>query len=331
MDSLAFLDKAAKAKPQPIYVLHGEDSFLKRQVIAALRKIVLGDEGDSFGLSTFAGDKATFAAVHNELSTLPFLSPRRLVVVDNADPFVQEERGRLEKYVAQPAANGVLVLDVKTWPANTKLAKLIDDKGTIVCKPPAPQALPKWCAEWCAKQYGKQLSSSAARMLVDLVGAEMGQLDQELAKLAAYVGNAARVEAADVDQLVGDSRAEKTFQIFSLIGSGETGKALTMLDRLLGQGEDPHKLFGAFSWQLRNLVQAARLHQQQKMSLGEALEKKRLYRSAEQLLRHFGRRVDRLYEWLVQTDLNLKGDSQLPKRTVLEQLVVKLSRAAARK
>src|SRR5258708_7864606 len=103
MDSLIFLDRAAKAKPQPVYVLTGEEHFLKRQVVAALRKIVLDAEDDSFGQSNFSGEKATFAAVHNELSTLPFLSPRRLVIVDSADPFVQEERQKLEKYVAEPA------------------------------------------------------------------------------------------------------------------------------------------------------------------------------------------------------------------------------------
>src|SRR5271170_1422424 len=106
MDSLTFLDRTAKAKPQPLYVLAGEEQFLKRQVIEALRKIVLGPEDDSFGLATFSGDKATFAAVHNELSTLPFLAPRRLVVVNNADSFVQEERQKLEKYVAEPATTG---------------------------------------------------------------------------------------------------------------------------------------------------------------------------------------------------------------------------------
>ena len=34
MDSLTFIDRAAKAKPQPLYVLHGEEQFLKRHVIA---------------------------------------------------------------------------------------------------------------------------------------------------------------------------------------------------------------------------------------------------------------------------------------------------------
>ncbi len=333
MDSLTFLDRAAKAKPQPLYVLTGEEHFLKRQVVAALRKIVLGPEDDTFGLAAFNGDKATFAAVHNELSTLPFLAPRRLVVVNNADPFVQQERSKLEKYVGAPASTGVLVLEVKSWPANTKLAKLIPENCTIVCKPPTTQQVPQWCVGWCEKQYGKQLVVAAARLLVDLVGAEMGQLDQELNKLAIYVGAASRIEMADVDRLVGHSRAESVWKLFDLIGTGQSGPALKMLNRLMDQGEEPVGLLALCGSQLRRLVRAARL-QQQKMTLAEALEKVGVppfaRRNAEQHLRHYGRRLDRLYDWLVQTDRGLKGASELPKRVILEQFVVKLARSAAR-
>src|SRR5215831_14225627 len=126
MDALGFLDKAGKQKAQPVYVLHGDEDFLKRQVLEALQPLVLGPSDRAFGLSTHAGDKAAFAAVHDELQTLPFLAPRRLVVVENADPFVTRYRAALEKYVARPAPHGVLVLDVKSWPANTRLAKAVD-------------------------------------------------------------------------------------------------------------------------------------------------------------------------------------------------------------
>jgi DNA polymerase-3 subunit delta len=330
MDSLTFLDRIGKAKPHSTYVLHGEEQFLRRHVLAALRTLVLGPEGADFGFTTFPGDKATFAAVHNELATLPFLAPRRLVVVENAEPFVTEYRQKLEQYVAEPAAHGVLVLDVKAWPGNTKLSKLIPEACTIVCKAHPASKLPQWCVEWCAAHHGKQLASAAARMLVDLVGDEMGLLDQELGKLAVYVGEANRVEAADVDRLVGNSRAEQTWNIFDLIGTGQTGAAVVLLDRLLDQGEDPMRLLGAFSWQLRNLVKAGRLQEQ--MSLSDALEQVPIppyrRRAAEQQLRHFGRRIDRLYDWLLQTDQGLKGGSQLPPRMVLEQFVVRLARTA---
>jgi DNA polymerase-3 subunit delta len=332
MDSQAFLDKAGKQKVQPVYVLHGDEDFLKRQVLAALQGLVLGQPGESFGLSTHAGDKAAFGAVQDELQTLPFLGPRRLVVVENADPFVTRHRAALEKYVADPAPHGVLVLDVKSWPANTRLAKLLDGPGSISCKAPAAARLPEWCVRRMASAHGKQLSSPAAEMLVDLVGADMGLLDQELAKLAVYAGDAAKVDAGDVDKLVGSSRAESTWKIFDALAEGQPGEALEILDRLFDQGEEPLKILGAFSMQLRRLAQAYRLTGQGRplaAALAEVGVPPFAVRKAEQQIRHIGRRrADRLYDWLLETNQGLKGGSALPERTLLERLVVRLARKA---
>jgi DNA polymerase-3 subunit delta len=329
MDSLNFLEHAGQLNPQPVYVLHGDEDFLKRQVLLALRSGILGEGDATFALSTHSGDKATFAAVRDELDTLPFLSPRRLILIENADPFVSRFRALLENYVAKPSPHGVLVLDVKTWPANTRLAKLLAGEATIVCKAPANK-LPEWCIQQMKAVHGKQLSNPAARLLVDLAGSDLGQLDQELTKLAIYVGSASRVDVGDVDKLVGSSRAETTWKIFDAISTGNAGAALAILDRLLDQGEDALRILGAFSWQLRPLAQAARLSQQG-LPLGRALEHAGVppfkQREAEQQLRHLGRqRADRLFDWLLEADLGLKGSSQLSPRTLLERMVVQLAR-----
>src|SRR5262245_4120439 len=100
MDSLTFLDRLDKAKPQPIYVLHGDEEFLKRQALLGIRRLVLGPDDDGFALASFPGDKAAWADVLDDLQTLPLLAPRRLVVVENADPFVTRERARLERFFA---------------------------------------------------------------------------------------------------------------------------------------------------------------------------------------------------------------------------------------
>ena len=42
MDSLVFLEKACRSPVQPVYVVHGDELFLKRQVLTALRTHVLG-------------------------------------------------------------------------------------------------------------------------------------------------------------------------------------------------------------------------------------------------------------------------------------------------
>jgi DNA polymerase-3 subunit delta len=333
MDSLTFLERLDKAVVQPLYVVHGNEVFLKGRVLTALRRLVLGpDEG--FALTTYPGDKAVWASVMDELRTLPFLSPRRLVVVENADPFVTDQRDRLEKFVAaldKAPSTGTLVLDVKVLAANTRLAKLLPDPMNIACKTPQPKDLVPWCARHCSATYGKQLSTPAARLLLDLIGPEMGLLDQELAKLAAYVGAAAKIEAPDVDKLVGRSRSENTWQLFNLIGTGKTDEALTFVGKLLEQGEDPVMLLGAFRKRLRDLVMVGRLRIQG-VARDEAFErtgidKQFIQQQVEQHLRHVGRRrLDQVYDWLLQTDLGLKGGSTLPPRTLFERLVIQLAR-----
>ena len=54
--------------------------------------------------------------------------------------------------------------------------------------------------------------------------------------------------------------------------------------------------------------------------------------AAEKQMRHLGRRrLGRLYDWLLQTDLGMKGCSPLPPRTLFERLVVELARAWPRR
>jgi DNA polymerase-3 subunit delta len=330
MDSLAFLERAGKGKSQPVYVLFGDEEFLKRQALVALRKRLLGENDDGFGYSSYPGDKAVWSTVHDELQTLPFLGGYRLVVIDAADPFVTAHRAALEKYVAAPASTGVLALSVKTWPSNTRLAKLIDNNGTITCNAPAVARLPEWCVSWCKSQHGKQLTLPAAQMLVELIGPEMGLLDQELAKLAAYAGESEKIDAGDVDKLVGNSRAEDVWKIFDAIGAGKPADALTILDRLFDQGNAVQAILGAFTYQVRILARAGRLHAQGK-PLPAALAELGLQQwragKVEAQMRHLGRRrLARLYDWMLEADLGTKGGSQLPEKLLLERLVVRLAR-----
>jgi DNA polymerase-3 subunit delta len=336
MEALTFLERLDKATPLPFYVLHEGDAFLARQVLLGLRKLVLGPDDDGVALSTYPGDKATWAAVIDELRTLPFLAPRRLVVVEQADPFVSRERPRLEKFVAEAVGQkdpkGVLVLCVGTWAGNTNLAKRTPDQHVIVCEGLASEQLPRWCVDWCARRHGKGLTPQAARLLVDLVGTEMGLLDSEIEKLAVYAGSAPKIDAKDVDELVGRSRTEEIWGIFELIGAGKAGEALTYLDHLLIKGEYPVKLLGALGSRLGQLAQATRLNAQG-VPLQEALTRVKVpnyhsvRKATETQMKHLGRRrLDQLYDWLLETDQGLKGGSQLPPRVLLERLVVRLAR-----
>src|SRR5918993_3382365 len=213
MDALTFIDKDGKVRRQPYYVLSGDEDFLKRRVLTILTPLVLGDTSPDYGLTTFSGDRTDFSTVRNELDSGTLFGDRRLVVVDQADPFVTRFRPQLEAYVADPSEAGVLVLDVKSFPATTKLAKAVPDAAHIVCKGPPEYRMRVWSVDWCQTRYGKKLTTPAAQMLVELVGPSMGVLDQELQKLKDYVGDRPAIDVPDVDGLTGRSRGANVFKI----------------------------------------------------------------------------------------------------------------------
>lgn len=90
------------------------------------------------------------------------------------------------------------------------------------------------------------------------------------------------------------------------------------------------RIIGAFGAQLRKLAQATRLSAQG-VSLAAALAQVGVppfaTRSAEEQMRHLGRRrLDRLYDWLLQLNMDLRGGSALPPRALFERFLLKLAR-----
>ncbi|VTU01107.1 dna polymerase iii subunit delta : DNA polymerase III, delta subunit OS=Singulisphaera acidiphila (strain ATCC BAA-1392 / DSM 18658 / VKM B-2454 / MOB10) GN=Sinac_2977 PE=4 SV=1: DNA_pol3_delta: DNA_pol3_gamma3 [Gemmataceae bacterium] len=331
MDALPFL-AAASPKRQPVYVLSGDEDFLKRLAREKIVAAALGDADPDLALSVYAGDKLDFSTVRNDLDTLPFLAPCRVVVVEAADTFVTAHRPQLEQYVAKPSSIGVLVLEAKAFPETTKLAKALPDAAKVACKAPPPYKLPAWCVEWAKARHGKKLAADAAEALVELVGTGMGLLDQELGKLSGALGAKPAIAAADVAKLVGRSKAADVFRIMDAVGEGRPGEALSILEDLFAEGEDPMAVLGPLTAQLRKLAAVGRLVAEG-LPLGEAMtaakvpnwDKARL--SCEKQVRHLGRRrLEKLTEWLTEINIGLKGGVALPERVQVERLVVALAR-----
>jgi DNA polymerase-3 subunit delta len=340
--ALDFLALKRKPAIPGVCVLFGSEAFLKRLVLAELRRLVLGEDG-GFGETAIPGDDAGWLDIADELATYSLFGPsRRMVVIENADEFVSKHRPELEDYAASPSSTGVLVLEVSTWPKTTRLYKAVDQSGLqIECTPPGGVTLRNWLVTWCAQQHGATLSTAAAEELIELAGPEMGLLDQELAKLAAYAGPDGNITPDIVRQLVGGWRAKTTWDMLDAACSGDAPAALDQLDRLLNSGQDPVAILAAAGYVFRKIGAAARLveHASQRgsrISLGQALAqagvKPFAIAKTEAQMKQIGRqRATRLYQWLVQADLDLKGGSSLPPRVVLERLIVRLSKRAAPK
>ncbi|HVX11669.1 MAG TPA: DNA polymerase III subunit delta [Pirellulales bacterium] len=343
-----FLAEQAHSPPAGCCVLFGDEPFLKTLVLAELRRVVLGEDEAEFGLTRFDGQNAEWRTVSDELLTVGlFGGGHRLVVVDDADDFVSDHRGQIEELAARTNRANTLVLVVRSWPSNTRLAKQLAASGLAVeCKSPPPAKLGKWLTTLARDRHGARLERDAADSLLEIVGPELGLIDQELAKLAASA-QGRPIDSELVQQLVGGWRAKTAWDMLDAAVEGRTGEALLELDRLLLSGENPIAVMGQIGSTLRRFAAATRAIEQaeaggRRPNMRQALEsagvKPFVIQKVEAQLRRLGRqRAGRIYQWLLDADLALKGSSSAPARarTVLEQLVVRLgapetnSRAAA--
>jgi DNA polymerase-3 subunit delta len=336
LPAIDYLAGPQKYPPRPVCVVFGDEAFLRRQVLLGLRAAVLGDQEGDFSLTTFEGPVAALRDIMEELATVAMFGGRRLVVVEEADELVSRCRGELEEYVARPHATGILVLEVKTWPSNTRLYKAVAADGLAIdCNVPAAAGLARWLGGWAKQTHRLQLSPAAAELLLEAIGPELGLVDQELAKLALAAGVDGKITPEMVGRLVGGWRTKTTWEMLDAALDGNVGEAMRQLDRLLASGESPVGLLAQISASLRRFAAATRLVVQaeaggRRLALRQALEQAGIrtfvLEKAQRQLRHLGRqRGGQLYGWLLQADLDLKGASAIPPRLILERLIVRLA------
>lgn len=319
--------KDASATAPMVAALTGEERSLKLSVIEAIGKAALS-EGET--PTKFPGKETTWQTIKSELLTVPMWGGKRVVVIEDANEFLTENRAALEAYGEKPAKKSVLILDLKSLPSNQKIYKIINKTGAVIeCSPLKGPALTRWLQDFAKAEYGKSIAPNASALLVELVGMHLGHLEQELGKLASYVGDNATIDADAVRKLVGDWKTETTWLMNDAIRDGRMNDALQALDKLLISGSHPLMLLGGISFTFKKMAVGTELSRQG-APLGEALTQAGCWANevgtGQAYLRRIGReRAERLTRELMDTDVGLKGASALHERIQIEQLVVKLA------
>jgi DNA polymerase-3 subunit delta len=315
---------------RPVFTVFGDDAYLVRESVKAVIQTVFPGEAQDAMISRFPGATAQLATVLDEVFTLPFFTRRRLVIVEDADPFITKYRKDLEAYVEKPSESGILLFQTKQWVSTTILAKLVDAVGLAIdCNSPKENSLAPWLTRMARSRYQTQLDADAARLLIELVGPDAGILASEVEKLAVYAGETQRIEPDDITKLVGAGRVETIWKTLDAALAGQGRLAIEYLDQLVAAGEDPVPILAAMSANLLKVHHAGEMRAA-RLSLAEACQLAGVPPFAVQKTgkqhAHLGpARVGQLPELLLKADLDIKGGSSLDPRVVLEVLLVQLA------
>jgi DNA polymerase-3 subunit delta len=246
---------------KPIYVIHGSDGGLVGRRYQELIDQGLEPEQRSMGLLALDGKDAAIAQVLDELRTSPFLTPRRVVAVREADDFVSKNRPLLEGYFDAPSPSGVLVLCVETWPSNTRLAKKLISVGELISvEPPKPWEMSAALIQYATQRHTKKLDKGASDLLVELTGDDWGRICNEVDKLAVFIDQERVITVEHVESLAGHNRLFGAFDVIDRVTRGQTGMAIQQLRAMFDQDKGAeYTVVGAFAFHVRRLFQAKAL------------------------------------------------------------------------
>ena len=346
-----FLKLASWTNSGPVVPVFGSDRFLSSLVTRQIAQLLLGEEA-SMDAKPVDGERVAWSDVYDELSTASlFSSAARVVIVRDADQFVKANRDRIEKIASQPAEDRCLVLCVSSWPANTKLFKLCDKHGQqiAVSSPVKPRGksrdekqVKEWIVAWARSEHGLDLSLDAAAAMLDLLDDNYGRIDCELAKLALVSPAGAgskKISPEIVAEVVGGWRTQSIWQAVEHAVDGDLAQSWELLNQLLLAGEHPLSLFGQIAWSLRRYG-AAFDHFMRARRQGESISTTAALKAAgfrawggeleegERRMKKLGRkRLARINDWLLRTDLALKGTHSQDRRarSALEMLFARLA------
>ncbi len=274
------------------YLLHGEDEFTSREHLRTLRQ--QGDFG--YNQDTYNGTEVGLKTLLMTISTLPFLSEQRLVVLDGlpkkkrgeatgAAPAGKAEtskagkarkgkkssktvqtRAGFEKELAEsiatmPETTTLIVLLEEPLEASSPLLKAATQYGKVVQSSlPKGAALDKWIAQR-AISAGVKIAPAASALLANFIGNNLRLLANEISKLATYVGKGATISVDDVRQLSAQVQEARIFDLTDALAQRNRKQALNILHDLLSDGEPPLKLLSTITSQVRSLLLVKELAQ----------------------------------------------------------------------
>lgn len=180
------LRDARAGKLAPVYVLAGEETFLRDQLVAALRQATL--EG---GLSGFNDDRFTAgdARVDDVLSaarTVPMMASRRFVLLrgvdrwDGGESTEAKEKAspldRLSEYLSDPSPSTCLVCTATKLDGRRKFTSAAKKSGFFVaCDPLDRRSLPRWIEARC-RAAGHAIGRDVVEFLAEIAGPELSSV-----------------------------------------------------------------------------------------------------------------------------------------------------------
>jgi len=241
---------------KPVYLLFGEESFLKTSYKNRLKSAVIGD--DTMNFSGFAGKGLDLDEVIRMADTMPFFTEYRLILIEDSG-FFKNAADKLVEYLPTIPDTTCLLFVESEVDKRNRLYKKVKELGYAAeMKRQDTAQLAKWAGTMLAKE-GKKITSRTMDVFLSMTGDDMEHIRMELEKLISYTLGRDVITEADIEAICTVRVTSKVFDMVSAIVNRNPRKAMDLYEDLLTLKEPPMRILFLIARQFNQLLQVKEL------------------------------------------------------------------------
>ena len=234
-----------------VYLLYGEESFLKQSYKKKLKEAVAGD--DTMNYNYFEGKGLDVNELISLSDTMPFFSDKRLIIIEDSG-FFKTSSEALADYLPMIPDTTCIVFVEDAVDKRNRLFKKVKELGHAAeMKRQDSAQLARWAGTILA-QNGRKITGSTMNLFLERTGDDMENIRMELEKLISYTMGSDVVTTEDVEAVTTVQVTNKIFDMVNAIVTRKTRLAMDLYEDLLTLKEPPMRILFLIARQFNQLL-----------------------------------------------------------------------------
>ncbi|MDL2300839.1 DNA polymerase III subunit delta [Lachnospiraceae bacterium OttesenSCG-928-D06] len=239
-----------------IYLLYGEERYLKRQYRGKLKEALCKSNGgmdDSMNTHTYEGKGIAVGEIIDLSETIPFMAERRIMIINNSGLF-KSGGEKMAEYLAEPNETSVFIFTEDEIDKRSKLYKTVKENGCIVdFSIQDEKTLKRWIGGRLNKE-GKKITESTVQLFLTKTGTDMENIHMELEKLICYCLDEEVITDKQVEEVCTNRISNHIFDMINAIADKRQKDALQLYYDLLALKEPPMRILFLIARQCNMLL-----------------------------------------------------------------------------
>ena len=235
-----------------IYLLYGEEAFLKNSYKNRLKEAIIGD--DTMNFARFEGKGLDVDELIRLADTMPFFAEHRLILIEDSGFFKTASDALVQYLPSMPDTTILLFVETEVDKRN-RLYKKVKDMGYAAELNRQDSAqLARWAGGILTREQ-KKITKHTMELFLSMAGDDMENIRMELEKLISYTLGREVITDEDVLAVCAVQVTNRIFEMVSAIVNRQPRKAMDLYEDLLTLKEPPMRILFLIARQFNQLLQ----------------------------------------------------------------------------